>query len=112
MNEKEFYAKVVIDWGISISAKDKNEAIEKIKALYLQNHDIELSDEEIKEIEEDKPSKDLQKAEIQKLLIKSRGYLLEIIGKLSKYEDISEADLQTIMNVIFLIDDLLVLEYE
>jgi hypothetical protein len=51
-DEKQFYVKVVLDWGISISAENKEKAVELVKAIYLQNHDIELRDEEIKELVE------------------------------------------------------------
>lgn len=53
MKEKEYFIRLVLDYGISISAKDKDEAYEKVCEIYKNDHNIYLDADEFVEIVEE-----------------------------------------------------------
>ena len=50
--EKQFIGVVTIESVISIEALDKQDFVKKVKDTWKDMHDIELTDEEITEVEE------------------------------------------------------------
>jgi hypothetical protein len=55
---KQYYAIVKITWSnFGVEAKNKKEAIKVLKENYKEQYGIELEDEEIVEIEEEKNDK-------------------------------------------------------
>ena len=50
--EKQFIGVVTIESVISIEALDKQDFVKKVKDTWKDLHDIELTDEEITEVEE------------------------------------------------------------
>jgi hypothetical protein len=52
--EKRYYADIEISWGVSFNARNKKEAIEYLKEQYRDDYGIDLNDDEITKLEEDK----------------------------------------------------------
>ena len=53
---KNYYARVKLEWSqFGIEGKNKAEAIKQLKAIFLEQYNIELADKEIVEIVVDEP---------------------------------------------------------
>jgi hypothetical protein len=53
---KNYYARVKLEWSqFGIQGKNKAEAIKQLKAIFLEQYNIELADKEIVEIVVDEP---------------------------------------------------------
>jgi len=48
---KTYYADVRIDWGTSFEAKNKEDFVIKLKEQFKQDHNIELTDDEIHNVQ-------------------------------------------------------------
>ena len=48
---KEYYADVRIDWGTSFEAKNKEDFVIKLKEQFKQEYNIELTDDEIHNVQ-------------------------------------------------------------
>lgn len=48
--EKEYFVRVAVEWAISISGETEKQAIDNLKDIFETEHNIELKDDEIKEI--------------------------------------------------------------
>lgn len=48
---KDYYADVEVDWGISFEAKDKTDFVQKLKEQFKQDYNIELTDDEIHNVQ-------------------------------------------------------------
>ena len=48
---KEYYADVRIDWGTSFQAENKEDFIIKLKEQFKQDYNIELTDDEIHNVQ-------------------------------------------------------------
>ena len=48
---KEYYADVRIEWGISFEAKNKEDFVIKLKEQFKQDYNIELTDDEIHNVQ-------------------------------------------------------------
>ena len=52
--EKRYYADIKITWGVSFNARNKEEAIEYLKEQYKDDYGIDLNDDEIIKLQEEK----------------------------------------------------------
>ena len=48
---KEYYADVKIEWGTSIEADNKEDFIEKLKEQFKEDYNINLTDDEIHNVQ-------------------------------------------------------------
>ena len=48
---KEYYADVKVNWGTSFEAKNKKDFIEKLKEQFKDDYNIELSNDEIHNVQ-------------------------------------------------------------
>jgi hypothetical protein len=48
--DKTYFVKVLIEYGIKLSATSKSDAIEMVKDIFAQDHNLELTDKEIIEV--------------------------------------------------------------
>ena len=48
---KEYYAEVIVEWGTSFDADNKEDFIEKLKDQFKNNYNINLKDDEISVIQ-------------------------------------------------------------
>ena len=55
--EKQYTIRVKVEWDMSIPATDKEHAKQLVLDIFEQEHNIDLSDEEIVEIVEDTETK-------------------------------------------------------
>ena len=52
--QKRYYADIKITWGVSFDARNKEEAISYLKEQYKDDYGIDLHDDEIIKLEEEK----------------------------------------------------------
>jgi hypothetical protein len=52
VKEKEYFVRVVLDYGISISAENKDKAYDLVCEMFRQNNNIEINGDEVVEITE------------------------------------------------------------
>ena len=48
---KEYYADVRVSWGSSFEAKNKEDFVKKLKEQFKQDYNIELTDDEIHNVQ-------------------------------------------------------------
>jgi hypothetical protein len=51
---KEYFVRVVIEYAMNVTANSESEAVEQVKSIFEQDHNIELSDKEIVEVKLEK----------------------------------------------------------